>query len=73
MISTINTRRKPWEVWQIVSLIIPLLVRKKSELFGFFTWEVNCILEKDKMEKLFSDGFVSWHYKFFEDSCHESL
>lgn len=37
-----------------------LTSEKESELFGFFfSWEVNCILEKDKMEKLFSDGFVS--------------
>lgn len=59
IISNINTRRKPCEVWQIVSLIIPLLVRKKVSCLVFFSWEVNCILEKDKMEKLFSDGFVS--------------
>lgn len=51
----------------------PLTSEKEKWVVWFLSWEVNCILEKDKNEKLFSDGFVSWHYKFFEDSCHKSL
>lgn len=72
IISNINTRRKPCVVWQMCPWL-SLTSEEGKWVVWFLGWEVNCILEKDKNEKLFSDGFVSLHYKFFEDSCHESL